>query len=345
MSTRTGRERAASGLGSVRLLVRYAVGRARGLAATVLDTVPPVRRTVQELVRVEVIDRTLVVAAQALLALVPLVVVLAAFLPADLTSTSMQRFDDVTGLSRASGQRVVGQVEPLKSGDEIRAQTGLVGLVVAVLSSSSFARALMRAYERIWALPSVPGLRGRRRALGWLLGWLVALQLLVLTGWARSQVEARAGEPPVAATFGAVGVAVQVGVAALVWWWTLHVLLSGRVRWRALVVPATVTGAAVVAFSAGSALVMPQYADSSAAQFGTVGLVLAVATWLVAFAGVLVVAAVVGRVLAEDETSRAVLARVAARIRRVVAVRHPDRFAADPAPGSARTRRRPGPGR
>lgn len=138
---------------------RGLVSRVQGLAYRVLDTVPPLRRTVDELVRVEFVDRSMVVAAQALLALIPLVVVLAAFLPADFTSTGVDRFEDVTGLAEASGSLVTRQVEPLTTGDDLRAQTGLVGLVVAVLSASSFARAVMRAYERVWALPTIGGIR------------------------------------------------------------------------------------------------------------------------------------------------------------------------------------------
>jgi membrane protein len=291
-----------------------ALARARELLTRTLETVPQARRMLEELVRVGVVDRAMVVAAQALLALVPLVVVLAAFLPAHLTGASVDRFDDVTGLSRATGDMVTGQVEPLQSNDQIRAQTGYVGLVVVVLSASSFARALMRTYERIWDLPSVPGLRGRRRALGWLLGWLVALQLLTLTGWARARMDAAVDDVPARAVLGSVGLAIQVVVATLLWWWTLHVLLSGRVRWAALAPAALVTGMAIVLYSAGSALVMPRYAATSAAQYGTFGLVLAVATWLVGCAGVLVVAAVVGRALAEEPVVQRLTAHLTTRV-------------------------------
>ena len=293
------------------------LARAREALDRTLDTIPSARRMLEELVRVGLVDRAMVVAAQALLALVPLVVVLAAFLPAHLTGASVDRFDDVTGLSRASGDLVTSQVEPLRSGAEIRAQTGYVGLLVAMLSASSFARALMRTYERIWDLPSVAGFRGRRRALGWLLGWLVALQILVVTGWARTRLDAEVDHVSVRAVIGSVGVVVQVAVAALLWWWTLHVLLSGRVRWAPLVLPALVTGIAVVLYSGGSALVMPRYAATSAAQYGTVGLVLAVATWLVGCGVVLVVAAIIGRVLAEDP----VVGRLTARLTAVLSAR------------------------
>jgi membrane protein len=290
------------------------LGRGREVLDRALDTVPPARRMLDEVVRVGVVDRALVVAAQALLALVPLVVVLAAFLPAHITGASVDRFDDVTGLSHASGDVITGQVEPLRSGQEIRAQTGWVGLVVAVLSASTFARALMRAYERIWDLPSVAGLRGRRRALGWLLGWLVALQLLAVTGWARSRVDSQVDHVSLRLVVGSFGFALQVAVAALLWWWTLRVLLSGRVRWGALVLPALVSGLSVVLYSAGSALVMPRYTATSTAQYGTVGLVLAIATWLVGCAGVLVVAAILGRVLAEDPAVGGVTARLTGRL-------------------------------
>ena len=61
------------------------------------------------------------------------------------------------------------------------------------------------------------------------------------------------------------------------------------------------TGSCLVLYSWGSNFVMPAYVDASASQFGALGLILAITTWLVGAAGILVVAAVVGRVLVEDE--------------------------------------------
>ena len=289
--------------------------RTREQVLRALEVVPSLRRTVEDLGRIELIDRSLAVGAQALLALVPLVVVLAAFLPADLTAASVARFADVTGVSSTSEALVTHQVEPLRAGSEIRTQTGLVGLVIAIFSATSFARALMRAYERVWELPSVSGFRGRRRGLGWLIGWLVSLQLLVLPAWARGRVESEVDLRPLRLALGSATVGLQVVVACLVWWWTLRVLLSGRVSWSSLVAPAILTGVCVVAYTSGSAVVMPHYAASSAAQFGTFGLVLAVATWLVGIAGVVIAAAVVGRVISEDEPIRSAVGRLVARVR------------------------------
>jgi membrane protein len=293
--------------------VRAFVARVRAFVFRLLDTVPVLRRTVDELVRVEVIDRSMVIGAQALLALVPLVVVLGAFLP-DVTRAALERLEDVTGMAGVSGELAAQVSRPTT--ESVRTQTGLVGLVVVVLSATSFARAVMRGYERNWALPNIRGIRGRRRALGWLLGWLVAFEVMSLvqnwmqphTGWAGSGI-------------------FRVVFISLAWWWTFRILLSGRVSWQALVVPAIVTGLGLAAYTAATSVVMGRYVRSSVAQFGMLGLVLAVAVWLVGFAGVLVVTAVIGRSLVEDPW----LAAHAARVTRSAGVgRYGDRLLGRP---------------
>ena len=284
----------------------------------VLDTVPSVRRTVDDLLRVEFLDRTMVIAAQGLLALVPLVVVLTAFLPSHWTTLGVERFASVTGIGQATSDELVravtqaggGAAAPAQSLDpaQVRAQTGFVGLVITVLSASSFARAVQRMYARIWDVSDLGGMRQRRRCLGWLLGWLVALQAITLVAWIGDRVDVVLLDPG--------WVLLRMLVAAAVWWWTLHTLLDGRVAWRHLVVPASLSGGLVVAYASGSSVVMPAYASSSAAQFGVLGLVLTVATWLVGFGGVLVVAAVVGRVITEDPFAQRVGRRLLAAVRR-----------------------------
>jgi membrane protein len=293
---------------------RVAAAWGRAQVYRVLDTVPPVRRTVDELLRVEFIDRATVVAAQALLALVPLVVVLATFLPTDLTSTSVDRFGDLTGLSQTAGDTVTDQVEPLRTSTALRAQTGIAGLVVTVLSASSFARAVMRLYERVWAVPSLRGMHGRRRAFGWLFGWLLALQVTAVVAWAGDRLGSLAVGPVLGSVVVSGRLVLQAGLLSLLWWWSMRVLLARRVTWRRLALPAALTGTALTAYSAGSTVVMPHYASSSVHEFGTFGLVLAIATWLVGVAVVLAVAAVVGRVLVEDAFTRDLAARARRRV-------------------------------
>jgi hypothetical protein len=97
---------------------------------------------------------------------------------------------------------------------------------------------------------------------------------------------------------------VQVVFSIGMWAWSIHFLLNGRIALRRLWVTAVLTGVAATLVAAGSRVVMPHYTASSAKQFGSFGLVLAVAAWLVIFAEVIVVSAVIGRVVSEDAWTR-----------------------------------------
>jgi membrane protein len=167
----------------------------------------------------------------------------------------------------------------------------VVGLLITIFSATSFARAVQRAYERVWEQPHLGGLPGLRRCLLWLVGWLTTLQVVRTLGDVVGRSE----------SIGLLRLLLQGVAASLIWWATIRLLLFGRVAWSLLAPAAALTGFGGVVYSWGSGLVMPAYVAASVAQFGTLGLVLAVTTWLVGFAGLMVVAAVVGRALAEDE--------------------------------------------
>ena len=66
------------------------------------------------------------------------------------------------------------------------------------------------------------------------------------------------------------------------------------------------TGSLGVFYNRASATFMPHYVDANADQFGTLGIILAVSTWLIGFAGIMVASALVGRVVSEDPTVRMV---------------------------------------
>ena len=280
--------------------VRAVVRRVIEFAQWVLGTVPVVRSVITGLVRIELIDRSMAIAAQAMLALVPMLVVLAAFLPAEFTTLALDRFRDLTGLGEA-GEKVI---EANVSAEQVRAQTGAIGLLITLFSATSFARAVQRMYEKIWEQRHVGGLVGIRRSSLWLVGWLLTLQTLAALGFVLDRV----------ADFGALRYVLQGAGATLMWWWTSRVLLFGRVPWRTLLVGALLTGYSLVLYSWGSGLVMPAYVASSAAAFGTLGVILAITTWLVGFAGLLVVASVVGRAVAEDEDVLRLAHAVAKRV-------------------------------
>jgi membrane protein len=280
--------------------VRAVVTRGTEFAHRVAGTVSVVRSIITGLVRIELIDRSMAIAAQAMLALVPMLVVLAAFLPPEVTDLALSRFRDLTGLGDAGQEMVQTSVDP----DQVRAQTGIIGLLITLLSATSFARAVQRMYERVWDQRHIGGLDGIRRSGLWLVGWLITLQTLTALGFVLSKVT----------DFGVVRYLLQGAAATLIWWWTSRVLLFGRVPWRKLLLGGALTGYALVAYSWASALVMPVYVASSAAALGTLGLILAITTWLVGFAGLLVVASVVGRAFVEDAEVRQLSRAIATRV-------------------------------
>jgi membrane protein len=247
--------------------------------------VPGLRRVLVELVRVEVFDRSVVIAAQALLGLVPLLIVLVAFLPPELAAAIVNRFEGATGLSSDL------VVSASQTSEEVRVATGWAGLAVALLSVTSFAGAVQRMLEHVWREPHRGGLFMRLRGLLWFTGWILTLQLTAIV----ERVLDLLLFPPLLQWV------TQATTATLVWWWTAHVLLVGRVTWSLLAPAALFTGCLTAIYSVTSDLWMSQYVTASVRQFGSLGLVLTVATWLIGFALVITVSAVLGHVVVTTE--------------------------------------------
>ena len=176
---------------------------------------------------------------------------------------------------------------------DVGAQTGFLGLIFVLVSALSFARALQRLIERIWEQPHRGGVTGARRGIVWLVGWVVYLQLLavlaqLLTG----------GDLTV------VRLLLQVAFGTLVWWWTAHTLLDNRVPWSSLWYGALITAIGMSVLVRASRLVMPPYVESNVEQFGALGILFAISTWLLVYGAVIVVATVLGRVVAEEPRLR-----------------------------------------
>jgi membrane protein len=269
-------------------------------ASGFLSRVPVLGRLVSELVRVEVIDRSLAIGAQALLAVLPLLVVVAAWAPPSLGSDVLGQIRDAMGL----GTDVAAPLQELVLPEEqLREETGFIGLVITLISATSFSRALQRTYAKVWDLTGVRRSGAVRSSVIWLLAWLVYLDGVVVLGKLLDDVP---GDP-------APSLVVLTALQLLVWWWGSRVLLLWRVPWSALLPSAVCTVVGMVLLAAGSDLVMPRYAKVSVEQFGSFGLVLAAASWLVAFGFVVIVTSVVGRVVAEQDWWGRLVDRAAGR--------------------------------
>jgi membrane protein len=148
--------------------------------------------------------------------------------------------------------------------------------VVAVVSS------LQLVYERVFG-QEARGWRNLPRGIAWI---GVVLALLVFDGVINGPVKHDAG-PAVLDIVGLV-------TTTVFFWWTLHFLLSGRVRWRRLVRPAITSGVLWLAFGFFSSVYFSPILTSDSHTYGTIGVVFSLLTWFFLIGAIVVLGAVVG---------------------------------------------------
>ncbi|MCX4744369.1 YihY/virulence factor BrkB family protein [Kitasatospora sp. NBC_01287] len=248
----------------------------------------PVLTTLTErLVTANVLDSATRLAAQLFLTTVPLLFALAAFAPQSVRDQMLDSLREVFGLSGNAAQ----QLRDLASGgthdEELRETTGLIGALMAVLSATSCSRAMTRTCQRAWRLPNAPVRLTAWRWLAWVLSWLA---ILILQG-------------PLRSGFGVglwLGVPVTFVVSTCVWWWTQHLLLAARKPWLPLLPAALLTAACTSALSLTARLYMSRALNRSLAEYGSLGLVLTILTWLIVFCTTITVTITAGAVLAQE---------------------------------------------
>jgi membrane protein len=243
-------------------------------------------RVWERMLEIEFVDRSVALAAKAFVSFFPLVIVVAAFVPARI------RMSIITALAARLGLR--GEAFSLvqssfASSDDIRRATGLFGLVLTIFFATSFTTALRRVYMRAWRRPPHSGVDNYWRGVVWLFAMLLSLALL---GGLRGAVGDGAG----VVVWAVVALAVYVGL----WWFTAWWLLLGDVRMRVLAPTGLITGIAMAGYGLSASVWMPEVVASNEAQFGFFGVALALVTWFSGAAICILVGACAGPVLAED---------------------------------------------
>lgn len=247
-------------------------------------------RMVTALFRINLRDRALSLAGQAFMALVPMVIVLATLV----TSTDAQAVGgwlistyQLTGTAEQAVTSLFSRPPDATSG------IGVLGFLVLLLSVNSFARLVQRTYELAWELPPR---RGRRTVDG--MRGALAL-LLTLGGMAYlSGVLSDVIDRPLVVQL------IKVLVAVPAWWGMTHVFLGGRVSWTLLLPGAVVAAVGHVLTSLGSSLWMPHLIERNAERYGVIGVAVALITWLLVLAFLVVTSAVVQAQLGPALTRR-----------------------------------------
>ncbi len=237
----------------------YAAGAARDLGA--------------RLVALEVVDRALVIGAQAFSALIPVLLVLSSVGPHGGRSFA----DDVITRFQLTGRGAEAVHEILtlpEGGYGVR----VLGVTLLIISALSFTRALQRTYELAWGL-SRRGVRGS----GWGLAWLVVFAVYWL---AATWIDGRIG--------GRSGLLAAVGLSFALWLVTPYMLLARRLPAQRLVPQALLTAGGMSALAAGAVIYVPTAMSKAAKDFGAIGCAFTMLSFLWAVGGVIVVAAAVG---------------------------------------------------
>src|SRR6185369_1379391 len=218
----------------------------------------------ERLASVGLIYSGVVLAAQTLMALLPLLIVVIAVLPTWAGASLAQNLRERLGIVGETNQEVGHLIanRPQLQG------LSIVSLIVLIASATSFTRALQRVYELSWGLPRM-GLRGSLRGLVWLIAVVSYFGVLALA--------LHYSHGDVAGTV--LRAALTVVGAVSLWWWTPYVLLMGRVRLRSLLPCGLLTGVAVLILGRVAVVVVPTTVRNNDRRFGTSGVFFAVQSW------------------------------------------------------------------
>ncbi|MEU1916759.1 ribonuclease BN [Streptomyces massasporeus] len=223
-------------------------------------------RLLSRLSTLNIVEGSVRLAAQAFLTALPLLMTVAAFAPdwmQDLLADSLRAVLGMSGDTLDELRRVFSATGTTRN------TAGAVSAVVTLLSATAFSRALQAVCERCWHLPRAPLRTAVWRWLLWLVVWLACLLL----------------QAPVRNAFGAgavPGVLLSVLSATLLWWWSQHLLLGGRIGWRSLLPGALLAGSGTVLLSLAARVLVPTAMERSLDEFGPLGPVFTFLSWLIA---------------------------------------------------------------
>ncbi len=232
-----------------------------------------------EMVRIEVIDRALALASKLFVAVIPLSIILKAIVPG-----SDNFGQDLVLRLGLSGTGAQATRTLFASGGEVRGAISVVGVVILLYSVLSFTRGMQRMYLTVWRLHPET-FEALARQATWIVGFIVYTSLL-------SPIRDLEHSSNIGFLYGATVIA----VGAVFWVWTPYVLLGRRVPWRRMLPTGLLTAMGITVYSIGTGLFLPKIFTHNAERYGLIGIAFGIVTWLFIYAGVVIVCAVLGHI-------------------------------------------------
>jgi membrane protein len=174
----------------------------------------------------------------------------------------------------------------MSSGSHAVTDLSIVGLALVLLGAIGIASTLQIWYQRVYDQPPAPNwARQLANRLLWLGGLLVYLTVQYFCWTQLKHVG---------------GARVTTHIATLIlalafYWWTPHVLLMGRIGWRRLFPGAVATAVSVTGLGVFSALLFSGQIVSGDADYGPIGVVTVLLSYLIGLGVCLHLGAVAGR--------------------------------------------------
>jgi membrane protein len=238
---------------------------------------------------IDLMNQAMILAAMAFMLLIPALVSLQALIPLGASGAAAASVATRLGLS-AAATHDLQQLFPGRN--TVRGATTFVSVAVTLISAFSWPAALQRGYELAWGQPSL-GRAGLWRCLVWLAVFIVfgtvwAGSGPLVTGWLH------------ASALVALGLPLAVGWS----WWTQHLLLGRRIGWRLLLPGAIAMGVGLVALRLAAGLYLSTTITQHYHQYGPLGIVFVLLSWLIAFSVVMLGGALIGVVVYERRQRR-----------------------------------------
>lgn len=247
---------------------------------------PLLERFTRQMVRVNILDCATRIGTQAFLTAIPVLFVIAAFAPAAIRDQLLASLRAVLGVQGATLDQVRAVYSP--ANEDMRHTYGEIGILITLLSATGCSRAVQRLCERSWHVSHASARVVAWRWLAWFGVWLVVLV-------AQSGIRDGLG----VGTW--LGIPLSVCTSTLLWWWTQRLLLRGRIGWLPLLPGALLTGLGMLGLVWASKLYLPNTLNRSIAQFGPLGSVFTLLSWMIVACVVVSMAVATGYVIAHEQ--------------------------------------------
>ena len=240
---------------------------------------------IHQMNRLEPFDRAMTLAAQAFTSIFPVLIVTFSLLPHDDAGRLGGRVAKALALPEATRSALAGA---FPDDAEQAATFGVLSLLIVLVSATSFSRALTRMYAKAWSV----------RGPGWRSPWRWFAAILAITSCTVATQIAQRTADGVGWTAGALLLTFVANT--VLWTWVPSVLLAAEVPWRYLAPGGALMGASTVALYFASKVYMPSAMSYANSHFGELGVAFTCIGWLFAVAFVLIVATVLGVVVARE---------------------------------------------